>query len=310
MKKISAFIVFILIASTSQKAFSQEASMSNNSHKFYFRVGGGYIFQTGKTEFNNADPNMMTSIKQSTDVTSDGTTINVKSLNGTLGAGYKFNLTGGYMFNSYVGAELGITYFNGEKTRIGRLTSPNAVSDEISYIRGIDLMPTLYLTPSFKKWNPYTRIGAIMTGSGKLKIETSATKINGGGPGTNIVVNALTEVKSKFSVGFAGAAGVTYPINDKLSIFGEIEFKNFSIKSKSAEIIEYSTVAVTNGQSQPVPGQQLADLPISKTHFVFSDNYSQSATTPAPTNEPTKVPTQYVNASGTGINIGIKYSCN
>jgi opacity protein-like surface antigen len=308
MKNISSYLFVTLIALTSATAISQEVKDLDKCHKFYVRAGGGMVWETGKTEFNNADPNGITGIQQSTDVSTDGATVNVKSLNGTLGAGYKVNITGGYMFNRYVGAELGVNYFDGNKTRIGRLTSPAMLSDEKAYVRGFDLIPALYLTPGFKKWNPYARVGAIMTGPGKLKIETSATKINGGGPGTNIQVNALTEVKSKFSVGLAAAAGITYPISEKLNLFGEIEFKNFSVKSKSAEIVEYSTIAITNGHSQLVPGQQLADLPVSAKKFVFADNFSQSATTPAPSNEPRKIPSQFINTSGTGINIGVKYS--
>jgi outer membrane protein W len=299
MKTISIRVALFILISTSINVYSQE---------FYVSAGGGFIGQTGKTEFNNADPNGITGIQQSTDISTDGTTLNVKSLNGTLGAGYKFNITGGYMFNPYLGAELGVNYFIGDKTRIGRFESPILISDEMSYIKGVDLMPAIYITPAFKKVNPYARIGTIMTAAGKLKIETSAKQINGGGAGTDILVNAKSEVKSKFSVGFAGAAGVTYPLNNKISLFGEVEFKNFSVKSKSAEIIEYTTTAVTNGQSQLVPGQQLADLPVSEKKFIFTDNYQQSLTTPASENEPRKIPTQYVNTSGTGINIGIKYS--
>ncbi|GGG49398.1 outer membrane beta-barrel protein [Bizionia arctica] len=275
---------------------------------FYLRAGGGFIAQTGKTEFNNADPNGITMIQQSTEISTDGSTINVKALNGTLGGGFKFNLTGGYMFNDYIGAELGINYFNSSKETIGKLTSPQLISEETAYIRGVDLMPAIYLTPNFKKLNPYARVGLVMTGAGKLYIDTDVRQIDGGGIGTDIVVNVKTEVKSKFSTGLGAAAGVTYPIGNKLNLFGEVEFRNFSIKSKSASIKEYETRAVTGSQSQLVPGQQLADLPTSEKEFIFTDNYSQSATSPVPTNEARKIPTQYVNASGTGINVGVRYS--
>lgn len=309
MKKWSFLVRVSLIALITVTGSYAQNNTTNNSNKgFYFRVGGGYITQTGKTEFNNADPNGITGIQQSTDISTDGSTIHVKALNGTMGAGYKFNVTGGYMFNKYLGAELGLNYFNGDKTRIGRYSSPVLMSDEQAYIRGLDIMPALYLTPGFKKVNPYARIGAIMTGAGKLYIETNAKQINGGGAGTDIVVNAKSEVKSDFSVGFAGAAGVTVPLNDKIDLFGEVEFKNFSIKSKSAKIVEYSTQAVTNGQAVPVPGQQLEDLPVSQKEFIFSDNYTLSATSPAATNEPRTIPTQYVNTSGAGINIGIRFT--
>ncbi len=299
----STLFAFLLLASvfSAQKVQAQE---------FYIRAGGGYSGESGKTEFNNADPNGITQIQQSADITvsADGATTNVKALNGTLGDGYKFNLTGGYMFNPHIGAELGINYFHGNKKLIGRFGSPQVRSEENAYIRGVDLMPAIYITPAFAKLNPYARMGVILTGGGKLKIETNVLQPNGGGAGTDIHVTALSEVKSKFSAGFAGAVGVTYPLADKLSLFGEVEFKNFSIKSKSAEIVSYETTAVTNGQANSVPGQQLADLPISEKKFEFSDNFSQGTSSPPNESQPRKIPTQFVNASGAGVNIGVRYT--
>jgi len=303
--KLSMMLVTMVVIGLNMQAQDNDVQHSKG---FYLRAGGGFIAQSGKTEFNNADPNGITMIQQSTEISTDGSTIHVKALNGTLGGGFKFNVTGGYMFNNYIGAELGVNYFYGSKETIGKFTSPQLISEEKAYIRGVDLMPAVYLTPNFKKLNPYARIGLVMTGAGKLTIDTNVTQIDGGGQGTDIVVNAKTEVKSKFSTGFGAAAGLTYPIGDKLSLFGEFEFRNFSIKSKSASIKEYETRAVTGGQSQLVPGQQLTDLPVSEKEFIFTDDYNLSATSPVPENEPRKIPTQFINTSGAGINIGVKYS--
>jgi len=310
MNIIPKTFILALLASTGYVAQAQEDLTPNTEAKgFYLRASGGYAFESGKTEFNNADPNGLTGIMQSTDVTvnADGSSVNVKSLNGTVGAGIKLNLTAGYMFNSYIGAELGFNYFLGDDTMIGRLRSPQINSLENTYLEGLDIAPAIYLTPNFKKLNPYTRIGLLIPVAGKLNIETMARQINGGGEGTDIMVEAKTEVKSQFSVGYFGALGVSYPINDQLSVFGEIEIKNLSIESKSAEITHYKTTAITNGESQLVPGQQLADLPVYEKKFEFTDDYNQSTTTTPNQDAPRKIPTQFVNASGTGINLGIKY---
>lgn len=299
MKKsgLLCFSLFLALAATT-KSTAQE---------FYVRGGFGFITQSGKTEFNNADPNGLTGITQSTDITvgADGTA-RVKSLSGTLGGGFKGNVTFGYMFNPYIGAELGLNYFEGSDRTIGKLTSPEMESKAVAYLRGLDVMPALYLTPAFAKLNPYARIGLLIPAAGKLHIETDARAINAAGPGTDVVVRAETEVESRFSVGFAGALGVTYPIGPKLQVFGEVEFKNLSIKSKSAEIIKYETMAVnsTAGVSVPVPGQQLADLPMNEKKFQFEDSYTESDDP----NAPRKIPTQYVNVGGIGVNVGIRYS--
>jgi len=299
MKKSSLLsFSLILVLATSIKVNAQE---------FYVRGGFGLVTESGKTEFNNADPNGLTMIQQSTDVTvgADGNT-RVKSLSGTLGGGFKANLTAGYMFNPYIGAEIGFNYFDGSERTIGKLTSPLMQSKEVAYLRGLDIMPAIYLTPAFAKLNPYARLGLLIPAAGNLHIETTANATNAGGPGTDIHVEAETEVESRFSVGFAGAVGVTYPISPRIQLFGELEFKNLSIKSKSAEIKKYETTAITGGNSVIVPGMQLADLPMNEKKFEFEDSYNESEN--ADPNAPRKIPTQYVNASGVGINVGIRYS--
>ncbi|RAJ25915.1 outer membrane protein with beta-barrel domain [Gelidibacter algens] len=309
MRMIPKALIVCVLASTTYLTQAQNDIVSDDSN-FYIRVSTGYSFESGKTEFNNADPNGLTGIMQSTDITvsADGSNVNVKSLNGTVGAGIKVNVTGGYMFNPYIGAEMGISYFHGDKTMIGRLRSPQVTSEENTYLRGFDVAPGIILTPNFKKVNPYARMGLIVPIAGDLTIETMARQTNGGGQGTDIMVEAKSEVKSKFSVGYFGALGLNYPVSDNLSIFGEVEIKNLSIKSKSAEITEYSTTAITDGQSQLVPGQQLADLPVYEKQFEFSDDYSQSTTTQPNQDAPRQIPTQFVNASGIGVNVGIRFT--
>lgn len=297
MKKVP-FILFIAIALT--------VSTKSTAQEFYVRGGGGYSAESGKTEFNNADPNGLTMIQQSTDITinPDGSQ-RIESLNGTLGSGFKGTVTFGYMFNPYIGAELGFNYFSGDEKTIGKLSSPMMQSKATAYLEGLDVMPAVYLTPAFSKLNPYARIGLLIPAAGKLNIDSEAYAPNAGGPGVDVNVSAKTEVTPKFSLGYAGALGITYPIGPKLHLFGEVEFKNLSIKSKSAEIIAYETTAFTPGGTVLVPGQQLADLPKNETHFEFQDSYTEGASDP---NSARKIPTQYVNASGIGLNFGVRYS--
>ena len=191
---------------------------------------------------------------------------------------------------------------------IGRLRSPQAISEENIYLRGFDVAPGIFLTPNFKIINPYARIGLLVPVAGELTIKTMARKVNGGGSGTDIMVEAKSEVKSRFSIGYYGAIGVNYPINDNLSIFGEVEIKNLSIKSKSAEITAYATTAITNGKSQLVPRQHLRDLPVYERNFDFTNDYSQSTTTSPNLSAPRKIPTEFVNTSSTGINFGVRFT--
>lgn len=281
-------------------------SHETQAQDFYLRVGGGYSFEAAKTEFSDADPNELTGIRQSTDITisADGSTARINSLKGSLGAGYKINVTPGYMFNRFIGAELGINYFHGDETLIGRLHSPMVQSEEVAYIRGVDIVPAILITPGFETVNPYARLGLLIPVAGDLTIETSVDQPNGGGPGTDIAVRGTAEVTPTLSVGYVGAIGVIIPVSDRLSVFGEAEFKSLSIKSDEAEITSYTTTATTDGQTALVPGQQLEDLPVSEKKFIFKDEFT--TTQNEPEDQPRVIPSQEVNASGAGINIGVR----
>ena len=273
----------------------------------YFRAGAGYSFPSAKTGFSDADPNGLTGILPSTDITvgEDGSTANVKSLSGSLGAGLKATAVIGYMFNEYIGAELGLNYFRGKETLIGRLQAPDFRSQAVAYIRGADISPAIVITPGFEGINPYARLGLLLTVAGDLTIDTSIDRINVDNNGTDLLTRAQSEVMARFSAGYVAALGVLYPINDKISVFGEFEIKSFTIRSKEAEIKSFQTVGVNNGQSDLIRGGQLEDLSISQKKFIFEDEFSSSLDTNDP-DQPTVIPTEEVNASGAGFNFGIR----
>lgn len=277
----------------------------------YFRIGGGYAWEAGKTEFNDADPNEITNIQQSTDVTlnADGT-ITVEALNGTLGEGYKATATVGYMFAPYIGVEVTGTYFHGQETLIGRFQSPSTRSESIAYLRGFDVMPAIILTPGFEGINPYTRFGLILSAGGDLTVETAVDQVEGVSPDADLRIRAETEVQPRFSIGYSAVVGVAYPITETLRVFGELQYNNYSLEGKDAEITRFTTLAVTDGETNPVPGRQLKDLPVSQKQFVFEDEFTLPATQEPPADEPRTLPTRYLNASNVGINIGLRIGLN
>jgi hypothetical protein len=89
------------------------------------------------------------------------------------------------------------------------------------------------------------------------------------------------------------------------SVFAEAEYKSFSIGSKSASITDYTTTITSNGQTSLVVGQQLADLPAYKKNFNFADNFQQAVSGSVDLTQPRTLPTQKVNLSGIGINVGL-----
>ena len=274
-----------------------------NAQKFYLKAVGGYIFPASSAAYNNADPYGLTSIQPSTSISisADGSNATIKSLNGSLGTGYKFGLAGGYHFTKHIAAELAINHFSSNDITIGKYSSPLVNEKEVAYIRGYDISPTIVLSANTNKFEPYLRVGLIFTGPGSLWVKTTADEPNGGGAGTDIAVHANSKVNSKFSVGALGAAGIKINTNKRWSIFGEAEYKAFSITGKSAKITDYSTIASSHGQAHLVTGKQLADLPLYQKSFIFSNTFQQPTNaTAVDMTQPPMLPTQKVNLSGVG----------
>ncbi|UII19364.1 outer membrane beta-barrel protein [Fulvivirga ligni] len=278
-------------------------SYRSNAQQFYIRAGGGYSLKASSSQFNDADPNGLTQIEPSTRITAtaDGTT--VESLRGTLGVGYKVGGVAGYMFNDYIGAELGVYYFHGSEQTIGELSTPAFHSSETAYIRGVDVAPALVVTPGFDGVNPYARVGLLIPVAGDLTIKTNATQMNYEGSGQDLMVSAVSEVQPKFSLGYNAAIGVLFPIKTGVDLFAEAEFKSLTLKSDKAEIKSYKTTLGGNA----VPGQQLEDLPVAEKKFTFSDEFTPTDPE-SNSDQPRVIPTQYVNASGIGFNLGLRFT--
>lgn len=277
--------------------------------KFYLKAGGGYKLQAGKTNFIDADPNGFTKIVPSVEVSVDNNDIaTVEDVSGTFGGGLELALTGGYEINNYLAAELGIVYLNGKEKVIGSWEDQVSIEKSTAYLEGVLLTPSLVIDPGFSGVNPYVRAGLVLTAAGKLFVDTSVEVPDGAGPGVDVSVNAHTVVEPNFSLGYTGAIGALFPVNEKISLFGEVEFRNFTIQAKEGEIEEFTTVSVSGGTATPIPGQQLEDLPVSAKNFIFSDSYQRTLGTEPPTDQPVTLPVQYVNAGSMGLNFGVRMS--
>ncbi|QCK15246.1 outer membrane beta-barrel protein [Mangrovivirga cuniculi] len=273
-----------------------------NAQETYVRVGGGYTFKSGSSPYNNTDPIglLNSDVEPSIGLTSDGVNTNIESLDGTLGVGFKGFIAVGYMFNENIGVDFGINYFHGEKTETGYFQTPIENASTYSYIRGIDVVPSLVLSLGKDGLNPYSRIGLIIPVAGQMKAE-----------GTNLDIDdqRLTELEGEinpqFSVGFSGVFGVSYPVSDKMRLFVETEIKALSLKSKDASVTKYTVTDLSS--NQVIFG--LDDLPTGAKEYEFEDvapnPEEQLESDP---NTPTVLPTQKVNASGFGFNAGLIFT--
>jgi len=300
-------VIFNLLGST---CLAQDNPVPEETgvKKFYVRAAFGVLGEANKTAFNDADVTGRTSIRPSTDIVIDDDGVeSVKSLFGTLGSGTRFNFLIGYMLNNYLGIELGVNYNKGEEKLLGRYDGPDDLgidtfSEEFGQLSFLDLAPTIVLSPGFSKLNPYTRVGLSIPVTGKYEVRTSVDKTNIVGL-ADIFAKGKAEIKGKFSLGFIGALGATYPLTSYLNIFGEAEFKSLHTNGKTVTITEFETKSVFLGQTTLVDGEQLEDRTFSENNYVFTDNY-ETNTDP---NEATKIPSQASNVSSIGFNLGLSF---
>lgn len=158
-----------------------------------------------------------------------------KAIHGTLGGGLNLTLTPGYMFNKHIGIELGLNYFMGSKTLVSSNTSSNSMIYDKTTASSSQfrILPSVVLSTGGEKLYGFARAGLVLPIVGSTKGVREASM------GT-VTINAETETKGNFSVGFRGALGIGYNITDLIGISLEVAHTSLTIKPKSRTVESYS----------------------------------------------------------------------
>ncbi|AXB56168.1 outer membrane beta-barrel protein [Flavobacterium fluviale] len=309
MKK-NLFLLGLLVCSMATMAQTEKA---DKPESWYFKLGGSYFIQTAATEFpivNGALPN--------TDVyAADGTTLLSRETNhGSFGEGFRTGLTAGYRFSPRLGVEMGFNYFSSaSKTMVettNRLVGAGptfATGKAVGKIRAFDVAPALVLfLGESNGFEPYTKVGVIVPVHGDLTIETNRTYTNPAG-----VVNSYAKdvVKPNPTVGFMAALGTSYKLGTHISIFAELEYRNFTVHGKSKETEVYTENGVDRLDT---PTSFRPDASYSAKHTKYVDQInstSNSKVTNAAGFDNTRATddiSSFVGISGLGLTFGLKYS--
>jgi opacity protein-like surface antigen len=263
MKKNVLFIIALFVA-------------TSMSAQFYIGAKVGYGFGAQKTDI--------------------GTTLTDNSeanIWGSLGQGFTPGLKVGYFFNDNLGIELGINYLIGAKiTGLDRKTTGVTILAEAKTTQ-FRLLPALVYKTDM---GIYGRFGLSLPVAGNTTITTEANGL--GGP--NTTEHSVEVIKGKFTIGFAGAMGYAFELNENLHLFGELEYIGQNIRAKTSEITEWTR----NGVDQ-VANADVYDI---QTNYV--DELDASSNTGA---SPDKTKPEDVLGSVNGyssfrINIGITMS--
>ena len=208
-----------------------------------------------------------------------------------LGKGLNVGATFGYMFNKFVGAELGVNYLLGSKSNAKQteLSGDNLNSDV--YARMLQLKPTLVIAGGFSKINPYAKFGLIIGAATKVTIENMEKS------GTD-TFKSTQEFTGSSPIGFHGGAGLLYSLNDKISIFGELNVNNLNFSPKEAKITEASENGVN-----VLPEFDVEDLQVE-----FVDSVESNFLVPNNPDLPRKEPKTTFNMSNLALNFGVRYS--
>jgi opacity protein-like surface antigen len=286
---------------------------TNKQESWYFKLGGSYFIQTAATEFP-----IVNGSAANTDVyAANGTTLLSREANhGSFGEGFRTGLNVGYRFSARLGVEMGFNYFAGkEKTMVetvNRLVAAGPVfvsGTAEGKITAFDLAPAVVLflgeTHGFE---PYTKVGVIIPVHGDLTIETKRTYTT---PAGNTNTYAKDEVLPNPTVGFMAALGTSYKLGKNISLFAEIEYRNFTVHGKSKETKEYTENGVDK-LNTPTGFRQDASYSASHVDYVEQINTtSNSKVTNAAGFDDTKATndiSSYVGISGLGMTFGLKYS--
>ena len=283
LKKISTLLTLFLLI------FQANAQVEKG---FYMSANLGYNKGTGNV---NATVGNVFELLNSTRTGYYDSTVEYVKTN--LGQGLNTQLNVGYMLNKNMGLELGMNYLFGGKTNT-TLTSYTTeyTNSEIS-AKMIQIKPTIVFKAGFDKINPYAKVGMIM-GSGKITISDNSKQIVSSGEGgtKDLIINRTLTLKEGIPIGFHGSLGTLYKINDKISLFGEINLTSLTYTPEKGSYTQYDE----NGVSK-LPAMSVHDK-----EKVFGNSFAYTNVS-SPANEPEKIVKMPFSFSSVGLNIGLQY---
>ncbi|PIB31912.1 hypothetical protein BFP78_08575 [Gaetbulibacter sp. 5U11] len=240
-----------------------------------------------------------------------GETINLSETEnayGSYGEGANVQLRGTYYFNESFGVDLGLGYLHGTDQTISEVNVPNREVDAVARARAFGASTSIVY--KFTN-NIYGRFGALLKLGGKTEavvydksVFSQAEADAFGIPlGSYSETNYKEDFHGHFPLGFVGALGYKFNLNDNLNLFVEAEYYGISLKRKDSEITEFNTdVVLPDGTVAFAGFYNIDNLPNGyNKETTYVDNLSNSNT------DSSRKLSQKVPYSSFGINFGITY---
>jgi len=244
----------------------------------YAKINFGYGIKTSSQNINYFNI---------TNHTIDTVSSSFEQVATSLGKGFSCEGALGYMFNKNIGAEIGISYLLGARTKTTQELYGNVHNNCIS-ANMLRINPTVIIANGFDKINPYAKLGLII-GFGKIIYEDDYSSVGG------TVVSEKMELSEGAALGFNAGVGIIYNINTMISLYGEINMVNLSY-APTKGILTESTL---NGIDH------LPDMTTNEKEVDFVDSYTTNLNYPYTHTEPRKELKESYPFGSVGLNVGI-----
>jgi len=199
---------------------------SSNAQKFYARIGVGASAGTTST------------LDMLYKYSYDGGNRTIRVVPVDLGSGMNGSVAFGFMPCKYVGFELAISKFIGFLSRgdsvmkmLGGVNSEATVKANV-----LSLIPSVVVSAGLEKVNPYGRFGIMI---GVLPVMRQFYKSERTSVHPPNEVEATHEYTGGVAIGFNATGGVSFKVNNLISMFAELNFTGMSYSPTESDLIRY-----------------------------------------------------------------------
>lgn len=292
-------IVFVVIS----------MSMSPNliAQGFYISGSAGYSFGTNNTHGTYFNQRYVERSGFSSGF--NGIELTNENVPFSLGKGFNIDINGGYTFNDFLGAEVGVSYLLGGETQWlneGLYDVKYSNGEEVSSVirkttkaqsQMWRVVPTIVFSSwSEGKFNPYLKLGAIL-GFGSFTFDYEEINSKTGANGYNEIILKSTEYSGGMAFGFSGTVGVNYSVNEKVIVFTEARYTSMNYSPNQSKVTNFT-----------VNGDDVLDgKTTNETEVTFVDRIDPYLPVQNP-DEPFVKLKETFNMSSLGFNVGVKYN--
>ncbi|WP_341221697.1 outer membrane beta-barrel protein [Polaribacter atrinae] len=237
------------------------------------------------------------------------TTTSTENNYGSYGEGSNVQIRGTYFLNEKFGLELGLGYLHGADQTITKVSVPGLEVDAIARARAFGASASMVY--NFTN-NFYGRIGALIKVGGKTEAVVYKKEVfsdpvaaaQGLPSGSYSETNFVEDYHGQFPLGFVGALGYSFDLDENFALFVEAEYYGISLKRKDSEITEFNS-NIHTPDDNIVKVLTLDDLPLVQQGIYKNTTYVDEL--PNNNTDPSKKLSQKVPYSSFGLNFGVTY---